>query len=467
MIDVVLDVKDKFCRITDERALLSLCFKDINHFYELLQKANAADFLRSEHVVLFSIFCALENSKVNKFDVPMIINMAQREGYLDSIGNVEYILSIADMAVSSSNFGVYLQNVLEASTKYRLYNVMYSNLKELEESTKTDTRPVSDLIGKVEVDILDLSVQSRAVKEPINMSEGLRELIEERKSNRIEYMGLRTGFPILDRQIDGLVPGTLLVVAARPKMGKSTVLSNIATYAAYIEGIPVLYVDTEMTFGQWRDRNIANMTGLDERIIKHGGYDNETYNKIIDKCLRIVEKGKLFHEFCPGYNVDRLVALYKKYKIKHNIGLMVFDYLKEPDSSSLDRQRKEYQILGDVTTKLKDLCGELNIPALTAVQLNRDEDIADSDRIARYADVICLWKSRDPKDIQENGHLHGTHTLHVRETRRGGSTKPSGICYKFFKKSLHIEEVPAPNQLDAYGDKIINAGSAEDDDLLT
>ena len=268
-----------------------------------------------------------------------------------------------------------------------------------------------------------------------------------------------------------MINGTLLVIAARKKMGKSTLLSNIALHVAYKEMKPVLYVDTEMTFDEWRDRAIAVMAGVKEREFKHGGYSDETYNRLI-KATKVIDKGKrLFHEYMPGYSVDKLVALYKRYKQKEDIGLIVFDYLKEPDSSSVDRQRKEYQLLGDITTKLKDLAGKLSIPALTAVQLNRSNDIADSDRIARYGDVICHWAARDNEEMDEGGNSCGSHKLIIKDTRRGGSTNVHGIGYNFFKEYLVIKEVRVDKQYFTDFDRIADHESAlafgglDDDEL--
>lgn len=462
-INNIEEVKSKFCRPTDERALLAYCLKDIESYYSLLSQMSRQDFLHPDHNSLFAVLSSLHGKGVEHFDIPLIIREAQENGVLTNIGGIEYLQSIRDMRVDKSNFDVYLKNVLESNIKYELYTILQENLGTIEKNTK-DGKTGDELIGAIENSILDLSTESRAIKEPVNMKEGLRELIEDRRKNKVDLMGLSTGFSILDSQIDGLVPGTLTVVSARPKKGKSAFLSNIAAYIAFQESIPVLYIDTEMPFEQWRDRIIASMASISERDVKHGGYDNETYNKIVSKCINIVEKGKLFHEFMPGYSVDKLTALYKKYKMKHDIGLMVFDYIKEPHSDSIERQRKEYQVLGDVTTRLKDLAGELNIPALTAVQINRDGDVADSDRIIRYADVVCQWMKKDLKEIENGGDNAGTHKLVIRETRRGGMTPEEGIGYFFHKTTLHIKEVPAPDQLiPSYGNKVINYGSADDE----
>lgn len=437
------EIKASFAKPTDERAILSLCIRDINNFYSLCSKINDGDFLCSDNYMVFLILNTLMSRGVETFDIPMIANTADQDGVLSTIGGYEYLESLRNMQVSADNFDLYLNNVIEASTKYKLYGALHSTIQKVEENAQGGESS-ADLIGEVERKALDLSTESMSIREPINMADGLDELIEERKKARVDMIGLSTGFPILNKQIDGMVPGTVLIVAARPKQGKSTVLSNIAAHVAFRERIPVLYIDTEMSFDQWRDRLIAGMSGVKERDIKHGGYDSEKHEKIVTKCADIVRGGKLFHEFMPGYTVEKIISLYKKYKYKHNIGLMVFDYLKEPESSSLDRNRKEYQVLGDVTTAIKDLAGRLNIPALTAVQINRNKEVADSDRIVRYGDIVAHWQPRTEEELKT---ARGTHKLVIRETRRGGGTDDAGIGYWFFKEYLRIKEVDAEFQL--------------------
>ena len=458
-----LEMKEMFCKPTDERALLSYCFKNMDSFYDLVGKMEAVDFLHADHSTLFTLFGALAQQDVKSFDLPMVVNTAQQMfGDLTSIGGIEYIQSINEMRIDRKNYEIYLQNVLEASTKYRLYYIIADDLKQIEQNAK-DGSTSEELIGSIERKILDLSTESMSIREPRNLADGLRELIEERMANPVKQMGLSTGYPILDRQIDGLVPGTLNIISARPKMGKSTFLSNITSYLAYIEepAISILYIDTEMPFDQWRDRIVSSLTDIKERAIKHGGYSQEEYQKI-QTAIALTESGKLFHEFMPGYTVDKITALYKKYKLKHDIGLMVFDYIKEPDSSSIERNHKEYQVLGDVTTKLKDLAGLLNIPCLTAVQVNRKGSVADSDRIVRYADTIMEWMNKTEEEMEIKGDAGGQYKLVVRETRRGGMTPEEGIGYLFKKSTLTIKEAEPPDQPIDYGDKVINYGESDD-----
>ena len=130
----------------------------------------------------------------------------------------------------------------------------------------------------------------------------------------------------------------------------------------------------------------------------------------------------------------------------------------------------KYQILGDVTTRLKDLSGQLDIPMLTAVQLNRKHDIADSDKIARYGDVMIFWEYRTEEEIENGGDRSGSHKLVIKDTRRGGSTSDEGICYWFFKETLNIKEVSPTNQPIMTGEYVTNDKSAsikDYDDALT
>lgn len=454
-----IKMREMFCRPIDERALLASAVKSIDNYYSIVSKLTPNDFLYEQHEMFMMILASLVAKGVEIFDFNLVISEAQANGVLENVGGLKYIQTINNVKVSDNNFEVYLNSVVESATKYRLYKTLLENINTVEDNAK-EGLDSAQLLSQAESNVLDLSVNCFSVDEPKNLSDGLREFIEERRKNRIEISGISTGYPILDKQIDGMIPGTLLVLAARKKMGKSAFLSNISNHVAYRLEIPVLYVDTELTFTEWRTRALANISGVKEREIKHGGFNDVSYQRLI-KAEELILKGNLFHEYMPGYSVEKLVSLYKKYKHKEDIGLIVFDYIKEPDSSSLERQRKEYQVLGDVTTKLKDLAGKLNIPALTAVQLNRDNDIADSDRIARYADVICHWGTRDKEELDHGGLSCGTHKLVIKDTRRGGTTGKHGIGYNFFKENLEIREVTIDKQYFTEFDKVMNESSAD------
>jgi len=443
-----------------ERALLSYCFKRLDNYYMISIFITANDFLDDEHRLIWMIFDGLVKKRIKHLDVYLVIDEARKNNILtEQLHN--YILALADMDLSSINLDFCIKVVLDASAKYKLYTNLNSNLKLVKEAAVNDDFKAADLIGKVSKELLELSLSSKAIKEAKNLADGIDEYLKERYENEVEFCGISTGLPILDKRIDGLVPGTLTVLCARPKHGKSTFLSNIAAYVAYELRKPVLYVDTEMDFDQWRSRILAMLSNVPERKIKHGGYTEEEYGRL-KLAASIIKKGKLFHEFMPGYSLDKLTALYNKYKHIENIELAIFDYIKAPSRADF-KNKKEYQILGDVTTTLKDLAGELEIPFLCANQINRQNDIADSDRILRYSDVVMFFK---PKTKEEFDKVHpfekdyGNYKLVITDSRRGGTTPDEGIGYYFLKRLLKIEE--APKQLIDYDNYV----SKEKDEIM-
>lgn len=429
--------KEMFCQAVYERALLSYCFESTDNYYTVASKISDQDFLRPEHRLVWIMMGSLIKRGASKFDGSLIINEAESNGVLKDVGGYEYINAIIGMDLSDTNIDYYIKKVLDASTKFQLYMRLQLGLTEISKDATNEDVNATDMIGSVGKDVMELSLKSKAVKEATNLIDGLIEYIEERRNNPIEYCGMSSGFSILDKRIDGLVPGTLTVLCARPKHGKSTFLSNVGAYVAYHLLKPVLYVDTEMPFDQWRTRIVSMMSGIPERRIRHGGYTEQEYYNI-KQALDLIKGGKFFHEYMPGYSVEKLAAIYNKYKHIEGIELAIFDYIKEPPGGSKDR--KEYQLLGDVTTALKDMSGELQIPFLCANQLNRQKDIADSDRILRYADVLMFLKPKEVEEIERGGTQAGGHKLVITDSRRGGTTPEEGIGLEFIKRTLQINE---------------------------
>ena len=429
--------KEMFCQAVYERALLSYCFESIDNYYVVAAAVADQDFLRPEHRLVWIMMGSLTKRGASKFDGALIINEAESNGVLKDVGGYEYINAMIGMDLADTNIDYYIEKVLDASTKFQLYIKLQMGLTNISKDATNEDVHATDMLGSIGKDVMELSLKSKAVKEATNLSDGLDEYIEERRDHPIEYCGMSSGFDILDKRIDGLVDGTLTVLCARPKHGKSTFLCNVGAHVAFDLVKPVLYVDTEMPFDQWRSRMISMLSGIPERRIKHGGYtDQEYYN--IEQAKVLIKKGNLFHEYMPGYSIEKLAAIYNKYKYVEGIELAVFDYIKEPPGG--DKRRKEYQLLGDVTTALKDLAGELQIPFLCANQLNRQKDIADSDRILRYADVLMFLKPKEVEEIERGGLQAGGHKLVITDSRRGGTTPEEGIGLEFIKSSLQINE---------------------------
>ena len=443
-----------FCDTANERSILATISYDEDAFFNVLARVEETDFLAPESRAYFSILCVLNRAGYTKF-TKILLNKIAADLNCADLCSEAYIDAILNVHIENSNLEQLITKLLDDSTKYKLFlKLSVHSETVLNNASSLVSKSSEDLINVIQSDLISLSITSDAISEPTHIADGLETYIEEIMDKHIPIMGLSTGYPILDKVIDGLIPGTLMIVAARKKMGKSTFLTNIASHVAVNDGLPSLYVDTEMTFKEWRDRVLAIISGVQERTIKHGGFksDKEVLKRL-QEAVKYLNKSRLFHHYLPGYNLEKISALYKKYKFKEDIQLAVFDYIKEPESSSIEAGRKEYQILGDVTTRLKDLSGQLNIPFLAAVQVNRSGDVADSDRVARYGDIVAFWGLRDLKKAEEEAvdlDIAGHYSLCIKDTRRGGATGEWGIGFKFKKTKLRVLEVSQENQVETF-----------------
>jgi hypothetical protein len=226
----------------------------------------------------------------------------------------------------------------------------------------------------------------------------------------------------------------------------STVCLNVASYLALKERKSVLYLDTEMSKDEYQTRLLSQISKVPERIIVNGLYVNDRKQlEAVYYGLEVIEKINLFHKYIPGFTMEEVKSLVRKYKAKNNIDVFFFDYIKMVDMSE---NFNETQTIGYITSTLKDLAGIHNIPCFTACQIGRtghdkskvsSDEIADSDRILRYCSMLMSLTRKDKKEIDQFGIASGTHRLQVLENR-SGSTLYNGIDLMVKAPILTVEE---------------------------
>ena len=195
-------------------------------------------------------------------------------------------------------------------------------------------------------------------------------------------------------------PGELIVVASRMKSGKSAYVLNEAIDKA-LKGIPTLIIDTELTDIMWYTRAIAHLSQIKVRRIKEGKWSNSEKQRISEaneklKTLPIV------HKYMPILDMNRVFAICKILKYKMGLQFLCFDYIKGNDTDAFALSNK----LGQVTDILKnEIAGDLGLCVLAACQLNKQNEISSSDKIAMYASTIVMWRYKTPSEIQDDGGL--------------------------------------------------------------
>ena len=416
-----------------ERALLSIALQHPDTLFEIFSEVSPSDFSNFGNQQIARILSDIVSGKyqsVGKVDFVLVSNIASQEGILKDIGGPEYIEKLAKLPADRSNLSHYITQVKWCSAR----RFAYEQAQIIQEQAINPPKEASDAVSF-------LTLQEQRFAEAVLSHGGVtnkivplgkqaREYIEHRIANPDEHKGIPTGFPLLDEQIGGLEPGRLYVVAARLKNGKSWTQINMSVNIAR-QGVPTLYVDTEMTRKEIINRVLSVLSGVPEYSIRTGRYIHDPDKlEAVMKALDEFEKLPLYYENIIGMGLHKVQSLIKLYKVMHNIGFVAYDYIKVPVGFS-SANMTERQYLGQVATMLKDLAVTLEIPILAGAQLNRtaskatdfsDDMIAESDRIAWFADVIFFqrWK---PKEEVEQNPSNGNLILSIGVSRVGGEYK--------------------------------------------
>jgi replicative DNA helicase len=453
-------IKSEFAHAGNEAAVLACIFRDVTNYFEAEAKLSDQDFLTPRHRALWTIIKTLMRADVTVLDLASVMNQASVLKIEDNIGGYEYVSSLFEKSVDPSNILFYIGRVADASTKYQIIQAVdeISYLTERNKTLTGETLTAADLVDFSQDKFLEIAVNSERGTEAENLADGLEEMLEEAITNPSAVRGLSTGFERLDEAINGLEPGTLTVLGARPKVGKSTFLLNTAINIACHVRVPVLYIDTEMGIREQRMRLVSILSGVAERDIKNGTfYNDEIDRERVAEAIRIAERGMILHKYYPDFSAEAVSSVTRKYHHQYGVGCLIFDYIKLPDSDLQHRENvQEHQALGYLCVALKNLAGQLGIPVFTAAQIGRQgankghvtaSEFADSDRILRYANTLLGLSQKTKKEFRELEEEFGSdqvikmgsHRLQILDTRAGG-TNFAGFDINFRKKVLTMKE---------------------------
>ena len=243
----------------------------------------------------------------------------------------------------------------------------------------------------------------------------MEEIEESRTDDGI--CGLPSKFPALSEYFT-YERKELVLLVARMKKGKSFFFLNEAMFQLK-HGVPILYLDTEMSSKAFLLRALSNLTGLSIKTIKNGKYDKAGAERLA-RARAFLKQAPFVHMYIPNSSKEEIYSICKVLKYKMNLELVIYDYIKEDEGTSSEI----YNQLGAMTTFLKNtIGGELDLAVLAGAQLNRQDEIADSDKIARYVSTIMLWQEKTSEEIQQDGGLeYGNFAIRIPTNRNGCQT---------------------------------------------
>ena len=444
-----------------ERAILTICLNNNDQIVECEEKA-----LTPDHFIIDGnryIYMAMKYLyETNQVPEPLaileVIADNKAKDSIKELGGLEYITALMHAPAIDRNIEIYIKKLKQTLTRRNIASLSEGLLNRvLDESSKV-LNP-SELVSEVQKDVDELSMSANQVEEVYKMGTDLEERLKVFGEHPMEVPGLETGYYQFDRYTGGGEPGDLIFFCARSKTGKSVILTNIAKKIAIEDRLPVLYIDTEMPTPQVETRLVSMISGLPEKEqIKSGmfTFDDEygTSTDKVDKLKRANDKmnnGLLYHVYMPGFNIDKVVALCRKYQMKYGIVAVFFDYLKMPQANkNALKYAQEYQELGFMASALKDMAGTLQIPVFSAVQSNRNKtqatasemnegDVGGSDRILQLASKLCFLANKPEEEYALEPTL-GNQQLVIKFQRNGLCDCPP-INMQFDRKIIRMTEV--------------------------
>ena len=402
----------EFCHAGAERAVLYHLIKNPDMLITAKPTLSYKTFLSSP---ARETFICLENlfiRGVEDFDIDTLGNEAANHPdfkFLNGVDGPQYLNAVFDSKVMDDSVDYHINELSERYNKARLVVAANSCISETlsNVSNAEGNLTFEDLLGKYEGEFLQLALDGQIRDNCVSFADFVDEIREELNREAVDTLGIRTGFKFLDALLNGLQPGELYVIAARAKAGKSMLLLEWARHIAYVEKIPVLVLDTEMSTKAQMYRMFSKLTQIKERDLKNRSFERSPHNlQAIELATDIIRSGILKHKYVPRFTPELIRFEVKKFMKQHPDGMVFFDYIKLPDGANLNTAN-ETQRLGYLAAELKNLAGEHEIPIITAVQFNRDATkqkelsssfISASDRILFYASVIMALSRLSTND---------------------------------------------------------------------
>ena len=372
------------------------------------------DFYRHEHKLIFAAISTLINNS-KPADVITVYEQLQNQGKAEGMGGLGYLNSLAQYVPSASNIRRYAEIVRERSI---LRKLVTASDEIATNAFNPQGRPVERILDEAEQKIFNIGEEGSRMKQGFQSMDtlvvDLMDRVQEMADNPNDITGVPTGFYDLDRMTSGLQAGDLVVLAARPSMGKTAFAINIAEHVALNEGLPVAVFSMEMGAAQLAVRVVGSIGRIDQGHLRTGKLTDEEWPRLTDAIERL-RTVSLHIDETAGLTSSELRANARRLARRcGKLGLIVVDYLQLMTGSSGGDGENRATELGEISRGLKMLAKELQCPVIALSQLNRGveqrtdkrpmmSDLRESGAIEQDADIIMFiyrddYYNKDSKD---------------------------------------------------------------------
>ena len=446
--------------IEAEQAVLGAIFLNTDALADAMEYVEADDFYRRSHQLLFQAMVDLNNNS-EAIDVLTVQNYLSTNNQLDDVGGVAYIAELATSVPTAANAGYYAKIVEEKSMLRRLISTATNIITQ----ANNNDEDVPSLLDSAERQIMDVSERRnrsgfREIKDVLN--EALNDV--DRLSQQSEDItGLPTGYREFDKMTAGLQPDNLIILAARPAVGKTAFALNIAQNVATSTDTSVAIFSLEMSAESLVNRMLCAEGSINANHLRTGQLDEGEWQNLI-VAMGALSNTSIFIDDTPGIKMGEIRAKCRRLaKEKGNLGLVVIDYLQLIEGSNKESRQQE---VSEISRQLKKLAKELGVPILALSQLSRGveqrqdkrpvlSDIRESGSIEQDADIVAFLyrddyyergdsKSDDNEDDEPLNQDVGEVELIIEKNRAGARGTVKLLFIKSYNKFSNISYAQEP-----------------------
>ncbi|MCU0775114.1 MAG: replicative DNA helicase [Ideonella sp.] len=439
--------------IEAEQSVLGGLLLDNSAWDRAADTLTESDFYRYEHRLIYTAIGHLVNA-TKPADVITVFEQLQSLGKAEDCGGIVYLNALANSVPSAANLRRYAEIVRERAV---LRKLIAASDEIATMAFNPLGRPIDQILDEAEGRIFRIGEETeRSHQGPLSMDQLVVQLLDRvnelHEAGAQDVTGVRTGFYDLDRMTAGLQPGDLIVLAARPSMGKTAFALNIGEHVAINEGLPVVVFSMEMGASQLALRMVGSLGRIDQQHLRTGALRDDEWSRL-SEAVEKLQKGSMFIDETPALTPNELRARARRLS-RHcgKLGLIIVDYLQLMSGSSSSDENRATE-LGEVSRGLKALAKELGCPVIALSQLNRSvetrndkrpmmSDLRESGAIEQDADVI-MFIYRDDYYTKEQSKEPGVAEIIIGKQRNG----PVGTVKLTFLKPLTRFDNLAPGAL--------------------
>ena len=379
-----------------EMSLLGAVLIDEETLADISEHVHTIDFYDKRHAVIYGGMMRLYE-RHKPVDLLTLTDELKKKDELDTIGGSAYLTELTNYVPTAAHAEAYAEMVAQKAVRRRLIKAS-AEISELGFNEDTTTQ---ELLEKAEAELFSVSDQSLK-QDVVSLDTILTESfdrMEELHRNKGALRGIRTGYRDLDNMTAGLQRSDLIILAARPAMGKTTLVTNLAYNVATIAKQPVLFFSLEMSKEQLVDRMLADASGVDAWNIRTGNLSDDDFSKLSEAMGEMAE-APIFIDDTPGLSVLEMRTKARRASHNQPLGLIIVDYLQLLQSNG-NHNGNRVQEVSEISRGLKLIARELNVPLIALSQLSRSvesrtppipqlADLRESGSIEQDADIVSF-----------------------------------------------------------------------------